>query len=217
MAQLKLEAQPRTLTGRKVRQLRTQGLVPVVVYGNKQAPVNLQVNARSLELLMHHGGFSQLVEVEVKGGKKHNVLVREIQRHPTTHHYMHVDLYAVNMREKQHANVPIVSTGRPAAMVAGLMVLQAHETVSIEALPADIPASIEVDITALDLERPITVADLPQLAGVAYVSEEHETLFTLIAPRVAEVEDEVEETEEGAEPEIVGRDEDEDEGGEDEE
>lgn len=219
MAELKLEAQPRTVTGRKVRQLRSQGLVPVVVYGNSQPAVNLQVNARSLELLMHHGGFSQLVEVNVEGGGTHNVLVREIQRHPITHNYVHVDLYAVDMTEKQHANVPIVRTGKPTAMEAGLMVLQATETVSIEALPADIPANIEVDITALELERPITVADLPQLAGVTYLSGEDEALFTMMAPRVAEVEEEVEEVEEGAEPELVGSDEEEgeEEGGGEEE
>jgi len=91
MAELKLDAQPRTLTGRKVRQLRTQGLVPVVVYGNNQPAVNLQVSSRNLETTLHHGGFSQLVQVNVQGGGTHNVLVREIQRHPTSHAYLHVD------------------------------------------------------------------------------------------------------------------------------
>jgi large subunit ribosomal protein L25 len=204
MADLKLDAQPRTLTGRKVRQLRTRGLVPVVVYGNNQEPVNLQVAARSLELTLHHGGFSQLVEINVQGGGKHNVLVREIQRHPVNHSFMHVDLYAVNMAEKQYTSVPVVSTGTPAAMVTGLMVLQEHDMVEIEALPADIPASIEVDITVLDLERPITVADLPQVPGVTYLDDEHTHLFSMIAPRVEEIEEEPAE-EETAEPEVVGR------------
>src|SRR5262245_25256312 len=142
MAKLTLDAQPRDLTGRKVRQLRQQGLVPVVVYGKNQEPVALQVSARNLETTLHHGGFSQLVEVNVQGGGKHNVLVREIQHHPVTHAYTHVDLYAVNMTEKQHTSVPLVSTGRPTAMATGLMVLQDRDTVDIEALPADIPAHI---------------------------------------------------------------------------
>jgi large subunit ribosomal protein L25 len=206
MADLTLDAQPRSVTGRKVRQLRAQGLVPVVVYGNNQPTVNLQVNARSLEMTLRHGGFSQLVEVNVEGGGKHNVLVREIQRHPVNHSFLHVDLYAVNMSEKQYTSVPVVSTGTPAAMVTGLTILQEHDTVEIEALPADIPASIEVDITALDLDRPITIADLPQLPGVDYLGDEHTHLFTLIAPRVQEEEEEEEEVvEEGAEPEVVGR------------
>ncbi len=58
--------------------LRRQGLVPVVVYGNKVEPVNLQVTSRNLETALHHGAFSQLVSVDVAGGGSHNVLVREI-------------------------------------------------------------------------------------------------------------------------------------------
>lgn len=224
MAELKLDAQPRTLTGRKVRQLRTQGLVPVVVYGNKQEPVNLQVNARSFELLLRNGGFSQLVEVNVEGGDTHNVLVREIQRHPVNHSFRHVDLYAVNMLEKQHSSVPIVSTGHPTALIGGLMLLQSQETVEIEALPADIPASIEVDITMLELERPITIADLPKLTGVTYLGEESEYLFTLATPRVAEELEKLDELDalasadgEMAEPEVVGEESDDGEEDSDEE
>jgi len=203
MSELKLEAQPRTLTGRKVRQLRTQGLVPVVVYGNKQAPVNLQVTARNLENTLHHGGFSQLVQVDVKGGSVLNVLVREIQRHPVSHAYTHVDLYAVNMSEKQHTSVPVVGTGKPNAMVTGMMVLQERDVIDIEALPSDIPASIEVDLTELDLERPITLADLPKIAGVTYLGEEHEHVFVLMQPRVEEIQETP--TEVSAEPEVVAR------------
>jgi large subunit ribosomal protein L25 len=210
MSELKLDAQPRSLTGRKVRQLRTQGLVPVVVYGNNQPPVHLQVSARNLETTLHHGGFSQLVRVNVQGGSTLNVLVREIQRHPTSHAFMHVDMYAVNMAEKQHTSVPVVSTGKPAAMTTGLMVLQGIDMVEVLALPADIPASIEVDITNLDLENPITIADMPKIAGVEYLGEPTEVLFTLMAPRVEEIEETTEEV--SVEPEVVGRGKEEEEG-----
>jgi large subunit ribosomal protein L25 len=209
MAELKLDAQPRSLTGRKVRQLRTQGLVPVVVYGNNQEPVNLQVNARNLETTLHRGGFSQLVRVNVEGGGVHNVLVRDIQRHPVSHAFLHVDLYAVNMSEKQRTSVPVVSTGRPTALVTGYMVLQEKDVVDVEALPSDIPASIEVDVTGLDLDQPITVANLPKLPGVTYLGEDHEIVFLLMAPRVEEIEEPATEAE--AEPEVVARGKQEDE------
>src|SRR5688572_668840 len=101
MPDLKMSAKPRQLTGRKVRQLRRQGLVPVVVYGKTQEPVNLQVSARQLESIMMHGGISQLVQLEVEGGATHNVLVREVQRHPVTRNFLHADFYAVDMMEKQ--------------------------------------------------------------------------------------------------------------------
>jgi large subunit ribosomal protein L25 len=211
MSELKINAQPREVSGRKVRQLRRQGLVPVVVYGKSQTPINLQVNARQLELTMQHGGVSQLVRVVVDGGATHNVLVREVQRHPVSHQYMHADLYAVNMNEKQEVSVPVIGVGKPDALITGLMVLQALDAVHISALPADIPANVEVDITNLDVENPITIANLPAIPGVEYLGEPDENLFTMIETRVEEEEEAPAAEEELAEPELVARGKDEDE------
>lgn len=180
MSDLKLEAQPRELTGRKVSQLRRQGIVPVVVYGNVKQPVNLQVAERSLDRLMHAGGATQVVEVTVTGGGVHNVLVKEIHREPISHRTLHADFYAVNMLEKQHVTVPLHMVGKASGMAAGMMVFQAHESVHVEALPADIPTAIEIDLTPLTLDRHLTVADLPQLAGISYMDDDHEILFSLI-------------------------------------
>jgi large subunit ribosomal protein L25 len=204
MAELTLNAQPRTLTGRKVRQLRVQGLVPVVVYGNVDSPVNLQVVSRDLDRTLHHGGFSQLVEVHVDGGGMHNVLVREVQRHPVTHAYMHADFYAVSMTEKQEVSVQVVSVGKPSALTTGLMVLQTLDSVEISALPADIPAIVEVDISSLDMDNPITIAHLPSIPGVEYLGEPDEHVFVLMATREAE-EEEAPVAEVMAEPEVVSR------------
>ena len=211
MSELSLKAQPRELTGRKVKQLRRQGIVPVVVYGRKQEPAILQVNERDFARMLHAGGTSQLVELVTDDGEKHNVLVREIQRHPVNHHIMHADFYAVSMTETQEVEVPIVSTGEPEALAAGLMVLQALDQVLIEALPAAIPSHIEVDITALDLDRMITVADLPQLDGVTYLTDESEPVFNMVTTRAEEEEETELEEGEMAEPEVVSRGKEEDE------
>ena len=200
MSELVLEADRRELTGRKVGQLRRQGLVPVVVYGNVKQPVNLQVDNKLLERVLHAGGDTRLVEVTVNGGGKHNVLVKDVQREPVGHRLLHADFYAVNMAEKQHVAVPLVTTGKPVGMIAGLMVLKLHEAIHIEALPADIPGEIEIDITPLDVERPITIADLPQIKGITYVDDPEEVLFNLQQTR----EEAVEETADvAAEPEVV--------------
>jgi large subunit ribosomal protein L25 len=199
MSDLKLEAQPRELTGRKVSQLRRQGLVPVVVYGNVKQPVNLQVAERSLDRLMHAGGATQVVEVTVTDGAVHNVLVKEIHREPISHRTLHAHFYAVNMLEKQHVTVPLHMVGKASGMAAGMMVFQAHEAVHVEALPADIPTAIEIDLTPLTLERHLTVADLPQLAGVSYMDDAHEILFSLIQTKEEVVDGEGA----AAEPEVV--------------
>jgi large subunit ribosomal protein L25 len=211
MADLQLAAQPRSVTGRKVKQLRAQGQIPVVIYGKRINAESLQIDERSLERVLHSGGTTRLVEVAVNGGRPLNALIRAVQRHPVSHRLTHVDFYAVDMREKQHVSIPIEATGRASGLSAGVIVLQVMDHVTVEALPADIPARIEVDITPLTLERPITVADLPVISGVDYVAESDETVFTLQTTR-EEVEEVVEPV--GAEPEVVsgrGKKEDEDE------
>jgi len=203
MADLQITAQPRTLTGRKVKQLRNQGIIPVVIYGNKISASHLQMDERSLERVLHSGGMSRLVAVSVADAKApHNALIREVRRHPVTHRLEHVDFYAVNMTEKQVISVPLESTGKASGIAGGIIVLQGLDHVEIEALPADIPAKVVVDITPLTLERPITVADLPALAGVTYLTDAETNLFTLSVTR-----EEVEETpaEGAAEPEVVAR------------
>ncbi|MBX3015429.1 MAG: 50S ribosomal protein L25 [Caldilineaceae bacterium] len=211
MSDLKLEAQPRMLVGRKVRQLRRQGLVPVTVYGKKQVAESLQVSERSFERVLQAAGFSQLVQIDIAGGATRNVLIREVQRHPVTHSFLHIDFYAVDLTEKQHVQVPVHSVGKPETLAQGLMVLQALDHVTVEALPRDIPTHIEVSITKLTLEEPITVADLPVIEGVAYVNEAEESVFTLIVTRAAVEAEGAEGTPTGAEPELVRTRRDEDE------
>ena len=207
MSTLQLAAQPRVITGRKVKNLRAAGSVPIVVYGKNQEPVNLQVDARDFLLTLRDGGTSQLVQVNVEGGEQHNVLIRDIQRDPVRHNLLHADFYAVNMREKQQVSVSVVSVGRAEPVAAGFMMLQAMDQVELEALPTNIPAAIEVDISELSLERPILVSDLPKLEGVEYLAEESENIFMIITTRAEEEEEEEEEEilEEGVEPEVLSR------------
>jgi large subunit ribosomal protein L25 len=204
MSKLVLQAQPRQVEAKKARHLRNEGLIPAIAYGPGNQPVSLVVEEKALESTLRHGGSSRLVEVQVSDGSRHNVLVREVQRHPVHHRAMHVDMYLVRMDQKQQVSVPLVQVGRPTALAGGMMILQTHETVEIEALPADIPASIEVDVTALSDEHPITTRDLPQLAGITYLGDPDEQLITLVAPQAGlEEEAPAAESEESAEPEVV--------------
>ncbi len=207
MSDLKFTAQPRTLVGRRVRQLRRQGLVPATLYGKTLAAQNLQFAERTFERVIQAAGFSQLVQVDVEGGSTHNVLIRAVHRHPVTHSFMHVDLYAVDLTVKQQVQVPVHSTGKPAALVTGVMVLQALEHVTLEALPRDIPTHLEVDITDLTTDNSITVAQLPVIAGVEYLNAPEDAIFTMLATRSEEETEAVPEAEVEAEPALVGEDE----------
>lgn len=206
MSDLILKAEQRNITGRKVGQLRREGLVPVVVYGAISAPINLQVVARDLERTLHDGGASQVISVSVADGSKHNVLIKSVQREPVSHSLMHADFYAVNMNEKQHVSVPLVPTGKASGMAAGLMFYQPHELLHIEALPADIPMEVVVDISSLTLDAPIYVRDLPALKGVTYLDDPAEVIFSLMTTRAGEAESAADGLEAGmTEPEVVKR------------
>jgi len=205
MSDLKFTAQPRTLVGRRVRQLRRQGLVPATLYGKTLAAQNLQFAERTFERVIQAAGFSQLVQVDVEGGSTHDVLIRAVHRHPVTHSFMHVDLYAVDLTVKQQVQVPVHSTGKPEALVTGLMVLQSLEHINLEALPRAIPTRLDIDITHLTPDNPITIAQLPVIDGVEYLNEPEEAIFMMIVTR-AEEETEEEPTE--AEPALVRPDDD---------
>jgi large subunit ribosomal protein L25 len=201
VADLTLSAKPRQITGRKVKQLRNHGVIPVVVYGKTQTAQSLQVDERFLDRTLQSGGLSRLVKVNVEGGENYNVLIRSVQRHPVTHRLLHADFYAVNMTEKQHVNVPVVAVGKSATLVAGMMIYQNLDSITVEALPSDIPLNIEVDITNLSLENPIMVADLPQIPGVTYAAEPQEHVFSVITTRA----EEVAEVAATPEPEVVAK------------
>ena len=215
MSTLTLNANSRSLIGRKVKRLRPAGIVPVVIYGRGAAPRNAQVDGTEFEKVLREGGNSQLVELDLEG-EDYNILVREVQRHPVRHNLLHADFYTVNMSETQQVSVPLVMVGA-IVVDADLVMVQSMDSVEIEALPADIPAQIEIDVSRLETPEspPITVADLPTIPGVSYISEADEPICSLILSRAAVSEEELEEEDElldtDVEPEVIGRGRDEEE------
>lgn len=201
MTVLVLDAQPRNLQ-EKARHLRQAGQVPAIVYGPARAPFAVQLAEKGLEGTLRQAG-TMLVKVNV-GNDSHNVMVKEVQRHPVNHRITHVDFYLVRMDQKQQVAVQLVPVGRPASLIGGMMVLQNYETVEIEALPAAIPAVIEVDVTNLKVDQPITVHNLPALDGIAYLTDPDAQLISLVAAQ-AGLEAETAEEEAGtpAEPELL--------------
>lgn len=209
MSILTLNASARSVTGRKVKRLRPQGIIPVIIYGRERASQNAQVDVIEFESVLKEGGNSQLVKVDLEG-VEHNILVREVQRHPVLHNLLHADFYAISMSDTQQLSVPVIIVG-DTSMGSELVMVQAMDSVEIEALPVDIPAQIEVDVSRLESQESpsITVADLPSIPGVTYISDPDEAICSLILSRAAVSEEDEEAEEElvdiDAEPEVIGR------------
>lgn len=198
-----LEAQARTVTGKKVGQLRRSGLVPAVVYGSKIEAFNVQVPYRELQTTLFKAGGTHLINISVDG-KVTPVLAREVQRSVMRGEILHVDFLAVDLTQTIRAEVPVHFVGEPAAVKSGLGILVTLvQTLEIEALPADLIDRIEVDVTGLkNFNDALHVRDLNLGDKVVVIADPDEMLARISAP-----EEQPEEAVEGevtsAEPEVI--------------
>lgn len=161
MEQTPLSAQTRTVLGRDVKKLRKDGIIPAHVFGNKIETSHIQVNGKDFHTVFAKVGETGIIALTVEGHKK-PVLIKNTQIHPVTDELLHVDFYQVNLQEKVKVNVPIEFIGESPAVEKkiGLLLTPIAE-IEVEALPGDLPESIEVDISALaNIDDEIKVKDL---------------------------------------------------------
>nr|WP_290667000.1 50S ribosomal protein L25 [Ardenticatena sp.] len=173
---IELKAAPRTVLGKKVKQLRRQGLIPGVVYGAAlEDPISVQVDVRELRKALQKAGVSHLIDLHIEGRSRPvSVLVRDVQRDPVRHTLIHVDFLAVRMDETVRIEVPVHLTGEPAPVAQNIAIVsQVLEEVEVEALPANLPSSIEVDVTDLlkEVGDVLTVDNLPVPEGVEVITD----------------------------------------------
>ena len=196
---------PRCVIGKKVKQLRRQGVVPVHMYGVGIDSQPLQMEAGLLRKLLPQVGTNVPVSIEIEGGDGENIcFVREVQRHPVTEAVLHVDFMRVDVSQTIRAEVPLVLIGNAPAVRQGGTLLQPLQRLLVEALPMNMPESLEVDVADLDdFEKAVYVSSIEVGSNVTVITESEEMIARVIPPRV-EVEEEVvgeglEEGEEGAE------------------
>ena len=156
-----IKAAVRTVTGRKVKQIRKEGWLPATVYGKEFESLSIQFNLAEIVKLFDEIGESTLVEVTLDEKEKLPVLFRNPQYHPIDGNMIHIDCYKVNLKEKIKAMVPIELVGESQAVKDGNILVTVTDEIEVEGLPADLPEKIEIDLSVLEnLESTITVADL---------------------------------------------------------
>ncbi len=170
--QIQLQALTRSGAGRSVsKQLRRDGRLPAVIYGAKQAPLNLSLSQREVkEVLSKATGEQLLVELTIDdaGAKSSSLaLIQEVQHHPLSPDIVHMDFHAVSADEVIHAHITIETTGEAVGVktFGGLLEIQLHR-VEVECLPKDLPEIITVDVSALNVNDAVHVRDLVLPAGV---------------------------------------------------
>jgi large subunit ribosomal protein L25 len=197
-----LEAQPRTITGKKVSQLRNQGLVPAIIYGAKIEPIQVQIPYRALELALRSAGGTHLINIDL-GKKKQTVIARSVQRSILKGTIEHVDFLAVDATTKLRTEVPVHFINEAPAIQRSLgVLLNGISTLEIEALPADLIDHVDVDLSSLEnVNDAIFVRDLKLSDKLSIMTGEDEMIVRII---VQQVEDEAATGEvSSSEPEVI--------------
>lgn len=201
METIDLIADKRTTKGNgPAGRLRREGLVPAVIYGPKMAPEMLSVNTKTLEKILKQSSVGQvLLNLNIDNQDKRTVMIKELQTDPVTRDLMHVDFYEIDMNQKIRVKVPVVPVGKSKGVEMGGMLQVIRRELEVLCFPADIPESIELDVSELDIGESIHVEEIPLGEDMEIPADVNFTVITVLSPKLAEEEKEVEEGEEGEE------------------
>jgi large subunit ribosomal protein L25 len=185
VADYSMTAEVRSVTGKQVGQLRTQGMVPATIYGPNTEAVSVQFPYRELELLLRHAGGTHIITLEVNG-KGIPVLAREVQRDVIKGTILHVDFFAPDMKQKVRAEIPVHYLGESPVVTSrrGIM-LTGPNSLTLEMLPSKLMEVINVDVSNLnEIGATIFVKDL-HLEGITVINDPDEMIAKIVQPSAA--------------------------------
>lgn len=172
------------MTGKKVKQLRTKGMVPGVVYGHGVTPQAVSVDGRAFAKVLAVAGESTLVDLAVDGGAAVKVLIQDVQEHPLSSAVLHVDFRQVNMTEKLEAEIALHFVGEaPAVKTLGGILVRNLTSIKVRCLPQYLVHTIEVPLTELGaFGAAIKIKDIPAPEGLEFLARPEEIVVVVNEP-----------------------------------
>lgn len=207
MEKIFLSVQKREELGKsKVKDLREQGFIPAVIYGEGKSAQAIKVSHKELFQLLHqHRLENVILNLEIKNteDKDKPCLIKEIQYHPVKGDIVHVDFNEVSLTKAIKVNVPIVAKGDPVGVKQDGGVLE-HILweIEIECLPGDMPKAIEADVTHLKIGDAIHIKDINLPPNIKVITDANAVILSVAAPTKEEIVEPVE-GEEKKEPEVI--------------
>ncbi len=183
-----LQAQTRTILGKKVKKVRKQGMIPAILYGHDTEPQPLSINTQEFSQIFKTAGISALVNLKIDEQKGFKVLLKEPQRDPKNRTITHADIYKVKMSEKIKTEIPLEFINEAPAVVdlEGNLIVNSN-TIEVECLPDDLIANIEVDLAALKtFDDMIHLKDIKAPKGVEFLGDPEEVIVVVSTPRTEE-------------------------------
>lgn len=206
---VELKTNIRTQVGNgPARALRRQGKIPAVLYGPGTEPVLLAVAVNDLEKVLKKSKAAQvLLKVLIQNGETStkSAMIKELQTHPLSRDFLHLDLYEIALDRKITVKIPIAVKGKSIGVEEGGVLQIIRRELEVSCLPFAIPEVIDIDVTDLDIGDSIHVGQLSVEEGIELMDDDHFTVVTVLSPKVEEAEvEELEDEEEGVEPDAKG-------------
>ena len=196
MGLVKLNVYKRTTTGKNEnRRTRAAGFIPAVIYGSDRESVNCQIDTVQFTKIMKlHGGRSTIFDLDLEGEDENPIaLMREVQQHPVTDVYRHVDLFEIPRGVPVNVEVNVVLEGEPESVRFGdTELVQVIDRVEIACMPRDVPESISIDVSNLEINDKIFVKDMTLPVGEMITDGETQVLVLKAATLFVEEEEESE-------------------------
>ncbi len=189
MTKVTLSVEPRKILGKKVKNLRKQGLIPANIFGNKVKSTAVQLKSTVFRPVYNQAGETQIVYVKVEGETEERpVLLTNVSHDPVSGGILHIDLRQVNLKEKVTVNIPVEIVGEsPAVKDLQASIITMLDEIEVEALPTDLPENFVVDISSLkNIGDVIKVSDLNIDRTKIEVLDDPETVVVSVAEQQKE-------------------------------
>ncbi|MBE3560197.1 MAG: 50S ribosomal protein L25 [Ktedonobacteraceae bacterium] len=198
--QTELTVAPRTIMGKAVKRLRAKGLIPANIYGHKEPPVAVQVDAMTFDRLARTRETRNVLVLRLVDGATQTALVRNVQRDPRTDKVLHIDFTRVSLEETIISKIPLRFVGvAPGVKEKGGVLLHLMDTLEVESRVSDLVEHLDVDVSSLaDIDDVLHAGDIPLPAGYTLRANAEEPVVKIEPPRIEAVE-EAAEAAEGAE------------------
>jgi large subunit ribosomal protein L25 len=200
-----IEAQKRTPGGKNAnRRLRSSGIIPAVIYGPGKQPISISVDPQIVRDILHsEAGRNSIFTINVDGSAQSNAMVKDYQLDPILGHLIHVDFIQIAMDQKLTLEVNIELVGDPEGVkVGGGLMDFVTRSIEVECLPKDIPETIEVDVSKLQINDYVRVKNIEIDPKVKILTEPDVVVVTIIPP-IKEEQPAEAEAAATAEPEVI--------------
>lgn len=181
-----LKAEERTDSRRSsLRKIRQSGYVPGVIYGRNLENKSVALDSIELLKILRAEGKNTIINLDINGDQ-HSVMVTELQTDPLKDSIVHADFKVVDMEAEMEATVPVNLTGEAEGIKQGGVLQQPLYELSVTAKPKNIPQTIEVDISSLEVNDVLTVGDIPSTGDYSYNHEPDEVVASILPPQKQE-------------------------------